>query len=540
MPVHTQGAPRPLDWYGSRFCLQDAVKTYQSPDGGRTVNRARVRLAGRRKRPWRGCHGGQTSYAGGANEPQTRAKTFGVDPLRVVVFLLMFVILSRIHHHFAFIGRLRPALLLTAAALVIALAKPGLLTKQPVLKQWPALVVIALGVSACLSVPFGISLGNSASFILEAYGKVLVISVLLMLATRNSRDISTYVWAYVLSMGVLVWMAFFVFQSYEIMGVERLLQVYSYDTNDLALVLAVGIPLVLWQLETGRGVQRAIAVVVLLVSLMAIARTGSRGGLLALVGVGLGFLLLADHFSVVRKTVFAASALIALLLVAPQGYWERMETIVNPTGDYNWTSTDGRLALLTRGFGYMASHPVFGIGINNFARAEGTISSKARRSPTGAGVSWTAPHNSYIEVGAEMGVPAMILWAALPIGGLISMYRLRRRIPRSWRAGEWEERFLSLGATYLAIALLAFAVSSAFLSFAYMPPIYLLTALVVGVRAGVEGKLRSTTGVAPSATFRRSSRSRAGLASRVLPLCRNLPPVEPDRLSSPLVPEQLV
>src|SRR5256886_14550022 len=84
----------------------------------------------------------------------------------------------------------------------------------------------------------------------------------------------------------------------------------------------------------------------------------------------------------------------------------------------------------------MLDYPAFGIGINNFERAEGTISDKARRSFAGDPIRWVAPHNSFVQVGAELGLPGLILWSSLIVGGIVGMSRLRRRLPPAWRSEE--------------------------------------------------------------------------------------------------------
>ena len=44
------------------------------------------------------------------------------DPLRISLFLLMIITVSRIHQHFRIIGKLRPALLLAFATALVAIA----------------------------------------------------------------------------------------------------------------------------------------------------------------------------------------------------------------------------------------------------------------------------------------------------------------------------------------------------------------------------------------------------------------------------------
>jgi len=88
------------------------------------------------------------------------------------------------------------------------------------------------------------------------------------------------------------------------------------------------------------------------------------------------------------------------------------------------------------------------------------------------------------------------------------MLRLRRRIPAGWIRGTAEERFLSLAPTYLAVAMIGFAVSSFFVSFAWLDPVYYLAALMAGVLVVIEPRLpvRSGHPVAPTRIAGRSLR----------------------------------
>ncbi len=100
---------------------------------------------------------------------------------------------------------------MVALAGLYAFLNPKKLAAESMLRTWPARVVVAFGVLACISVPFGISLGGSGLFIIEEYSKTLLFAVLVILAIRSVRDLYTFTWAYVVSTGILAWMSLFVF-----------------------------------------------------------------------------------------------------------------------------------------------------------------------------------------------------------------------------------------------------------------------------------------------------------------------------------------
>jgi ABC-type multidrug transport system permease subunit len=117
-----------------------------------------------------------------------------------------------------------------------------------------------------------------------------------------------------------------------------------------------------------------------------------------------------------------------------------------------------------------------------------------------------------------MGVPGLLLFSTLIFGGIISMRRLRRRLPPSWADGDAEQRFLYQATVYLPVSFVGFAVSSFFVSFAYSDPIYYLAAMVVGVYVSVERKLGGipASGRARQLHLRRARTGHGGIASPVV------------------------
>jgi O-antigen ligase len=221
-----------------------------------------------------------------------------------------------------------------------------------------------------------------------------------------------------------------------------------------------------------------------------------------LVATLVALLVLAKRVSIVSRLAVVVVVVTGLVVASPAGYWEQMESILHPTDDYNWNVPGGRKQVWLRGLGYMKAYPLFGVGIGNFPRAEGTISERARSwAPGDPGIKWTAPHNSYVEAGAELGIPGLVLWTSLVLGGIVAMRRLRRRLPKSWASGTPDERLLFFATTYLPVSLVGFGVSAAFVSFAFLDPIYVLAALMTGTYVCVGRRLADSRGAQPFAAL---------------------------------------
>jgi len=416
------------------------------------------------------------------------------DPLRMGLLVLTVFTVSQVHQNFPILASLRPALVLVVLSTMFAVIKPKSLVRGSILRTWPAKLVLALAVLACLSVPFGLSMGRSAMYIITDYSKVLVLGFLLVAAIRGVSDLATIVWGYVIGCGALAWLSLFVFKlslSFDSYA-YRLNDLYGFDANDVGCVMLIGLAFALLLVQASKGYARIVAGVILVAIGATIAKTGSRGAFVALLAVGVYLLIALKTISPIKRIAFVIVVGAALMFAAPPGYWEQMRTLVHPTQDYNWSDPNGRRAVAERGLGYMLQRPVFGVGIANFQLAEGTISDKARLAPAGVGIRWAAAHNSYVQIGAELGVPGLSLWLALIFGGIWAMMRLRARLPKHWARGDPEQRFLHLMTLYLPVALLGFAVTSFFVSFAYLDPIYIVAALMAGLYVSVEAKLRAT------------------------------------------------
>jgi O-antigen ligase len=268
----------------------------------------------------------------------------------------------------------------------------------------------------------------------------------------------------------------------------RLNDLYTYDANDLGLVMLVGLGLTLLVLQLAKGWTKVGAILALLGIGIAIARSGSRGAFVGGIVTGLALLFLVTTIPLWKRVALILVTAVSLALAAPPGYWDQMKTMLNPKEDYNWTGNTGRKEILKRGIGYMKRYPFFGLGISNFWRPE-CLDSRFERVQTqiaGTGLRCTPPHNSYLQAGAELGIPGLIIWCMLVFGGIVRMLKLRKRMPAYWSRGSPEEQFLYFAPQYFAVSMVAFAITSFFVSFAWIDIVYMLTAFMAGLQIAME------------------------------------------------------
>jgi O-antigen ligase len=191
-----------------------------------------------------------------------------------------------------------------------------------------------------------------------------------------------------------------------------------------------------------------------------------------------------------RRLALVFLCTIGLGLTAPDGYWEQMSTMLAPQEDYNVTETSGRLQIWKRGLGYMWARPIMGVGAGNFARAEWTLSPLAQNQFAGVGLQLLAPHSSFIEVGVELGVPALLIVLSILGGGTVGLMRVRRRMPKRWLTESADRKFLYLACVYLPVSFIGWAVTAAFVSHAYLMTFYLLAGLYGAVLVLTQRELR--------------------------------------------------
>lgn len=395
--------------------------------------------------------------------------------------------LSRLGGYIGVLRLIRPTLLLFVFCAGYAFLKPRKLRARNLTQNWTVRLIGAIGAITAASVVFGISQGHAFNYFVSNFSKTLAITFLLILSIRDVADVRRLYWSFALGGIVLAFLSIFV------IGISKETGGVSYDANDVGVFMVTTLPLALLLFQTGRTPARKLVAglgVILLV--MTIVKTQSRGAFVGTLAVGIALLLLLPGISVGRRVGYVAIAAMAMLLAAPPGYWQAMRKILeDPKEDYNWDSINGRRNIAKRGIGYMLSYPVFGIGIDNFSRAEGTISDKAFEAEPGQGVRWAAPHNSFVQAGAEGGIPGLLFWSLLVLSNIVLPWRIRRRIPKAVRQrGPPDQRFLFLATVYTPIAQLGFAVTAFFVSFAWLESIYFLSALVVGLCLVAEREFR--------------------------------------------------
>ena len=375
---------------------------------------------------------------------------------------------GRVHQLFG-LEAIRPATLTGGMALCLFWLDADPRRTLRSLPAAPTKWIAALLVWMCLSMPGALSQGTSFTLVADQFIKIALMYVVIVAAARGARDVERLAFVYLVAAAVY---AAVVVARFDIAsgGDWRLGHLYYYDANDFATFAVTATPFGIYFLHAGRtALSRVAAVVALMALSVAFVYSGSRGGFLAMLAVG-AFVVVKFSGIPLRWRVTAA-ALVAMVVLgtASQQYWEQMGTIASDA-DYNRTGETGRLQIWSRGIGYMLDHPLLGVGPDNFGAAEGMLSPYAKRQQYGIGVRWSAAHNSFVQVGAELGLPGLAFYILMLGSTFAALRRARRReFPAVSRQLELTQA--------LTAALLGFVVGSFFLSLAYSDMLYTLVAM---------------------------------------------------------------
>jgi O-antigen ligase len=239
--------------------------------------------------------------------------------------------------------------------------------------------------------------------------------------------------------------------------------------------MAVTLPLATAMAISSRRVARWVAWGAVFLGILVIVWTRSRGGFVSLLAVAALITWRLPTRTWAPKLALAVAGFVAVIAFAPASYWERMGTIWGEAprnaNDYDAGGlTEARWNVWMTGLGIMFQNPLLGVGAGAYEIAEGLSHGGVGR--------WEAAHNSFIQIGAELGLVGLGLFLYLIWRGVRNCQVVRRmgRGDREWARYHW----LAFG---LEVSLYAFVIAGAALSQAYSVLIYAVIALTVVLRA---------------------------------------------------------
>ncbi|MGA3126628.1 MAG: O-antigen ligase family protein [Candidatus Korobacteraceae bacterium] len=305
-----------------------------------------------------------------------------------------------------------------------------------------------------LCIPFSSWRGGSFHVVILGFGRILFVAIAASAAVNSWGRLRRLMALQTLAMLAMAVLAFGAERrSGRMYGTGNMFS----DPNDFALQLCIVLPFCVALLRTSTSwIGKFWWFASIFMVLAAIVSTYSRGGFIALI---------ATLFFIWRRFKPSLSVVLPFLVLTlviatafigsrANSYIARIATIANPSTDPTG-SAQGRKEILIESLRQTALHPVFGVGPGEFAEVAGH---------------WHETHNTYTQLSAEAGLPALLLFLVFLRSGF-------RRLREVRKGGAPEEGAL---AAALRCSLAAYAVGAFFLPATYWLTPYLLVAYAAG------------------------------------------------------------
>ncbi len=301
-----------------------------------------------------------------------------------------------------YIPMARIAGIIGAVALIVGMMGGG---NAKVPRAVKILWLLLLQMALC--VPFAMWRGGAFSTVFEKFAKGVIVAMLISMAVVTARELRRLLWIQVSAVALVTVFSILLrhFRDGRLEGIQKSI---LENPNDLAINIAISFPLGMAFMLHARGFKKVVWGIALVFMALGVVLTYSRSGLMALI---LSLVICVWEYGIKGKRRYIL-VITAVALVVGMGaalstahYRARVESIFmgNIEGSGDKGSLDARKALLKKSVMTALRHPLFGVGPGCFVLVD---------------EGWVVAHNTYTELAAEAGIPALILfllamWAAL-------------------------------------------------------------------------------------------------------------------------------
>ncbi|MFN8666702.1 MAG: O-antigen ligase family protein [Gemmatimonadaceae bacterium] len=381
----------------------------------------------------------------------------------LITMALILIVAVRIQELVPTLAMIRPALILSIGGLGYLFTRTPIDIWRSAFREPLVKLVIVFYAWAIVGVPFALYPGLAFESVTTPALTQLAVLVAPLLCAPTESNLRWLQRAYVHGMSGHMLLAF----AGGVMSGGRLFTFGGLDSNDYSAMAAITFLLGAGLLQSEKkGLWRILAFVSMAILAIGVVRNGSRGGTLALIFGALVFLVASRGTRRFVYAVLFVVGAIAVWNVSPYKFRKRMIDLVSGQEDYNYTEYSGRKQVWARAKIYIVRHPAMGVGIANFPIMEG-----AYLEEQGKVGKWSAAHNAYYQSTVELGLPGGLMFISMLLIAIFKGWRLRRAF-RDTASGE------PLNRPEFVSAILAFSMSSVFLSHAYFYFLYGLLGLI--------------------------------------------------------------
>ncbi len=309
----------------------------------------------------------------------------------------------------------------------------------------------------CITIPFAYWRGGAFNTVMTRLSKDIIAGLLVAVLVEHLWQLRRLIWVQAGAVAAMTALSVGLHHTHGGRLTGALGGVFE-NPNDLAINIALNWPLCVAFFFLARGFKKALWAGGILIMLIGVELTYSRSGFLAMALAGV---LVLWEFAVHGRRfylIFLGGFLgVALLIVAPGHYAQRIASIV--TGQQEDTmdrgSREARKQLFLESVRMAVHNPVFGVGAGNFEVLSGN---------------WHVAHNTYTEIAAEGGFPALMLFLFVIYRTFFNLRQVRKS--NAYKLDS-EVRILTGG---LWVAVVAYLVSAFFASTEYSMYPYFLVA----------------------------------------------------------------
>ena len=382
------------------------------------------------------------------------------------------------------ISALRPLYLGKTSAILAILAYVGqrISRNASILPIGPEFRLLGFFVFlAVLSIPFSFWPGGSFKILSDSFIKSVAVCVITAQVVTSRERLKQMLWAVVLFGFTITLLALFGYRSgaalvegYRMSGGPSGI---SGNPNDFALTINIIIPFaVAFFMMSQSSFKKALIGTFLGAGVLGILLTYSRAGFVTLAGVVFLALIKGTGGSKKLNLIFPILLiLVVVVILAPQGYGDRVLSIFDSSKDKAGSSTI-RMSSMTNSLALLAENPLLGVGMgmNILAMNE-------------KGMFWMHVHNIYLQIATELGIPALIVFLVLVRRLMVELRLIQTRFK-----GSVEHSELYLLAVACEISLLAFCLGAMFYPVAYYFYFYYVAGFALALK-GIAARVSHQT-----------------------------------------------
>ncbi|MDP3168463.1 MAG: putative O-glycosylation ligase, exosortase A system-associated [Hydrogenophaga sp.] len=248
------------------------------------------------------------------------------------------------------------------------------------------------------------------------------------------------------------------------------------DNNLYALGMVMLLPLILYLAKySAHRISRWIALIAFALCVMTVLGSNSRGGFLALAILGIWYWITSPRK--ILSLAFVAIVAVGVVQVAPERWFERIETIKNAADDQSFL---GRVAAWKVSVNIANDNLLLGGGFHAVERQ--WIWNQYKDTPNFIdydipAMPAKAAHSNYFQVLGDLGYIGLLLFLALLASSFVNRWKIQAVAAKSKSDTTWATDL----ATAINLSLVAFMAGGAGVSLAYFELVYLFIMMMPAI-----------------------------------------------------------